>query len=73
MLRKIRRVQRRFLCFPRDHVKVMDIDAVGTFNVTRAAFEALRQSPYGGVVKLGVVKRRRRVVTFLLGEGARPW
>lgn len=51
----------------------MDIDAVGTFNVTRAAFEALRQSPYGGVVKLGVVKRRRRVVTFLLGEGARPW
>eukprot|EP00913_Durusdinium_trenchii_P027796 g26064.t1 len=27
---------------------VMDIDAVGTFNVTRAAFEALRQSPYGG-------------------------
>ncbi|CAK9013413.1 4-dienoyl-CoA reductase [(3E)-enoyl-CoA-producing] [Durusdinium trenchii] len=29
---------------------VMDIDAVGTFNVTRAAFEALRQSPYGGVV-----------------------
>ncbi|CAJ1400562.1 unnamed protein product [Effrenium voratum] len=29
---------------------VMDIDAVGTFNTTRAAFDALKTSQFGGVV-----------------------
>ena len=32
--------------------EVMDIDAVGSFNMATAAFEALRQSHFGGVVKL---------------------
>ena len=39
------------------HLEVMDIDAVGTFNTTRAAFDALKTSQFGGVVCLGPGKK----------------
>jgi hypothetical protein len=31
----------------------MEIDTLGTFNMCRAAFSALKESAFGGVVKLG--------------------